>query len=415
MVSGHLREKNGIYQIVLNYKDAQGKYRTKSISTGLSVKGNKRRAEDMLQEKRKKFERKPTNDSKDILFTDFLLNWLDMMKNSIEITTYASYCYSIKSRIVPYFHGKELLLRDVTPKDIQEFYQHELNVDGISANTVIHHHANVRKALQYAFITGMISSNPADRVQRPKKQPFKGNIYNEEELETLFQVVKGTPIELAVLLGAFYGLRRSEIVGLKWDSVDFFQKTFTIRHTVTQVCIDGKELTVARDRTKTKSSCRTLPLVAPFEKVLLDLKQRQEENRRLCGNSYCKKYLDYIYVNEIGERIKPNYISSHFPLVLEHNHLRKIRFHDLRHSCASLLYAHGVSLKEIQEWLGHSDISTTSNIYTHLSFSSKVSSANAILNVFPIVSHVSDSSQRPKSVGQCSEKTNEDKKNPKPA
>jgi len=415
MVSGHLREKNGIYQIVLNYKDAQGKYRTKSISTGLSVKGNKRRAEDILQEERKKFEQKPTNDSKDILFTNFLLNWLDMMKNSIEITTYASYCCSIKSRVVPYFEGKKLLLRNVTPKDIQEFYQHELNVDGISANTVIHHHANVRKALQYAFITGMIFSNPADRVQRPKKQPFKGNIYNEEELEKLFQIVKGTPIELAVLLGAFYGLRRSEIVGLKWDSIDFFQKTFTIRHTVTQVCIDGKEVTVARDRTKTKSSCRMLPLVAPFEKVLLDLKLRQEENRRLCGNSYCKKYLDYIYVNEIGERIKPNYITSHFPLVLEHNHLRKIRFHDLRHSCASLLYAHGVSLKEIQEWLGHSDISTTSNIYTHLSFNSKVSSANAILNVFPTVSHVPDSSQRPKSVGQCSEKTNEDKKNPKPA
>jgi len=415
MVSGHLREKNGIYQIVLNYKDAQEKYRTKSISTGLSVKGNKRRAEDMLQEERKKFEQKPTNDSKDILFTDFLLNWLDMMKNSIEITTYASYCCSIKSRVVPYFEGEKLLLRNVTPKDIQEFYQHELNVDGISANTVIHHHANVRKALQYAFITGMISSNPADRVQRPKKQPFKGNIYNEEELEKLFQVVKGTPIELAVLLGAFYGLRRSEIVGLQWECIDFFQKTFTIRHTVTQVCIDGKELTVARDRTKTKSSCRTLPLVAPFEKVLLDLKQRQEENRRLCGNSYCKKYLDYIYVNEMGERIKPNYITSHFPLVLEHNHLRKIRFHDLRHSCASLLYAHGVSLKEIQEWLGHSDISTTSNIYTHLSFNSKVSSANAILNVFPIASHESDSSQRLKSVGQCSEKTNEDKKNPKPA
>ena len=415
MVSGHLREKNGIYQMVLNYKDDQGKYKTKSISTELPVKGNKKRAEEMLQEERKKFKQKPENDSKDILFTEYLLNWLDMMKNSVEITTYASYCCSIKSRIVPYFEGKKLLLRNVTPKDIQEFYQHELNVDGISANTVIHHHANVRKALQYAFITGLIPSNPADRVQRPKKQPFEGSIYNEEELENLFQVVKETPIELAILLGAFYGLRRSEIVGLKWDSVDFFQKTFTIRHTVTQVCIDGKELTVARDRTKTKSSCRTLPLVAPFEKVLLDLKQQQEENRKLCGNSYCKKYLDYIYVNEIGERIKPNYVSSHFPLVLEQNHLRKIRFHDLRHSCASLLYAHGVSLKDIQVWLGHSDISTTCYIYTHLSFNSKVSSANAILNVFPTASHASDSLQSPKSIGPCSEDPNEDKKGPKSA
>ena len=117
-------------------------------------------------------------------------------------------------------------------------------------------------------------------------------------------------------------------------------------------------------------------------------------------------------MNEIGERIKPNYISSHFPLVLEQNHLRRIRFHDLRHSCASLLYAHGVSLKDIQMWLGHSDISTTSNIYTHLSFNSKVSSANAILNVFPTASHASDLSPSQKSNEPCAEGTKENKKNP---
>lgn len=88
-------------------------------------------------------------------------------------------------------------------------------------------------------------------------------------------------------------------------------------------------------------------------------------------------------MNEIGERIKPNFITQNFPLTLEKAGLRRIRYHDLRHSCASLLYANGVSLKDIQEWLGHSDISTTSNIYTHLDYSSKVSSANAIIDCFP--------------------------------
>jgi integrase len=113
------------------------------------------------------------------------------------------------------------------------------------------------------------------------------------------------------------------------------------------------------------------------------MKAEQERNQKVCGKDYCREYLGYIYVNELGERVKPGYITHNFALTLKNHGLKKIRFHDLRHSCASLLYANGVSLKEIQEWLGHSDISTTSNIYTHLDFSSKVASANAIIGVYP--------------------------------
>lgn len=229
----------------------------------------------------------------------------------------------------------------------------------------------------------MIESNPADRIERPKKEKFVGAIYKEKELEKLFAVVRDDPIELAVILGAFYGLRRSEVVGLKWDAIDFEQKTITIQHTVSQVCIDGKSQIVQKDRTKTKSSHRSLPLVPPFEELLRRLRAQQAQNRLLCGSAYNREYSEYIYVNEIGELVKPGYITQHFPIVLKNNSMRKIRFHDLRHSCASLLYANGVSLKEIQERLGHSDISTTSNIYTHLDFNSKIKSANAILGVYP--------------------------------
>ena len=117
--------------------------------------------------------------------------------------------------------------------------------------------------------------------------------------------------------------------------------------------------------------------------MLNKMKKEQEQNRKVCGKSYCTDYLDYIYVDPMGKRIRPDFLSQHFPDFLVAHQMKRIRFHDLRHSCASLLYANGVSLKEIQEWLGHSDISTTSNIYTHLDFSSKVSSANAIVNIFP--------------------------------
>lgn len=122
----------------------------------------------------------------------------------------------------------------------------------------------------------------------------------------------------------------------------------------------------------------------PFERLLIQLKADQARNRKLCGKSYNTDYLDYIYVNEIGDLIKPGYLTQHFPALLEKKGLKRIRFHDLRHSCASLLVANGVSMKEIQAWLGHSDISTTMNIYTHLDVDSKIASANAILNIFPV-------------------------------
>ena len=391
MTAGHLREQNGIYQIVLSWQDDCGKRKTKSVSTGLPIKGNKRRAEALLSEARESFDPmkksedapKPRPRAEELQLTEFFVNWLELMKNSVELSTYSGYELTIRRRLLPYFEPKHLTLRELSPMDIQEYYQYSLNVEGVSANTVIHRHANIRKALQYAVQMGLIEFNPADRVQRPKKAAFVGGVYNEAELDELFRAVRGDAIELAVILGAFYGLRRSEIVGLRWEAVDFERKTFTICHTATEVIVDGKTVIVDKDRPKTKSSCRTLPMVAPFETLLLRMKAEQEENRRVCGSAYCTDYLDYVYVDALGSRITPNRISDRFPAVLKKNGLRKIRFHDLRHSCATLLYANGVSLKEIQEWLGHSNISTTSNIYTHLDFNSKVSSANAILRVFP--------------------------------
>ncbi len=343
MVAGHLREKNGYYHMVLNYVDEYGKRHTPSKSTGLTVKGNKKRAEKMLSEaraaKEAELEARAIERSTDkapvgtILFTAFLLDWLEMTKKNVEETTYGAYSMGIKSKIIPYFeeHHPGLALQDVTPKHIQDYYTYELTVRGVSANTVIHRHANIRKALQHAFKLGLIDSNPADRIERPKKEKFVGSFYEEDELNHLFEVVRGDPIELGVILGAFYGLRRSEAVGLKWDAIDFKKKTITIRHTVTQATIDGKSKIIQKDRTKTKASYRSLPLVPPFEELLHRLKAEQELNRKLCGKSYCRKFADYIYVNEIGELVKPGYITQHFPLILQKNGMRKIRFHDLRH------------------------------------------------------------------------------------
>lgn len=424
MVAGHLRKQNGIYQMILSYCDSNGKRHTKSISTHLPVKGNKRKAEEMLQitrqefvppvesekadcekrtEEKQRIASKPDNmdeitvpgiykeasisGTKDeILFCDFLLYWLHLVRSSIDVSTYGSYQNVIKQHIIPYFQPKNYTLADIekNPVYIQDYYNYELNKRKVSANTVIHRHANIRSALEYAFQVGLILSNPADRVIRPKKNIFISAIYHSDELMNLFEIFHGDPLELAVLLGSYYGLRRSEIVGLKWEAIDFVQKTITIRHTVTQAMVDGKYTMIYKDRPKTKKSLRTLPLVGPFEAIFSQLWKLQAENQKLCGSSYCMDFLDYVYVNSMGVLIKPDYITLHFKKVLIKNGLKRIRFHDLRHSCASLLYANDVSIKDIQEWLGHSDISTTLNIYTHLDYRNKVSSANAIIGILPV-------------------------------
>ena len=384
MVAGHLREKKGYYYAVLNYTDSLGKRKTKWISTGLTVKGNKKRAEAILMDARRSFNpEEPKVMNGDILFADYMEKWLDIIKSSVAVPTFASYSTTVKKIVAPYFREKEVTLKNLTAKDIQEFYLREL--ERVSASSVIHYHANIHKALKYAVKIDLIDVNPADKVERPKKDRYVGSFYDADEVNALFDVAKGTKLELPILFGAFYGLRRSEAIGLKWDAIDFDQNTITIRHTVTSCDLDGKRILVASDTTKTKSSMRTLPLVPFMRERLLALKEEQQENRRLCGRSYIKDYLEYVCVNEIGDLIKPHYVTESFPKLLKANGLRHIRYHDLRHSCASLLLANGVPMKQIQEWLGHSDFSTTANIYAHLDYSSKLTSADAMLNGLGLV------------------------------
>ena len=254
MVASHLQDKKGYFYMVLSYKDVNGKRKTKWLPTGLLTKGNKKKAEVMLADARRNFKVISEIEDENILFSDFMLSWLEMMKNNIEVTTYASYSNCVKKRVAPYFKEKKILLKDLQPKHIQTYYQHELNDNKISANTVIHYHANIRKALQYAVKIDMIPSNPADKVERPKKQKFVGSFYDGEEINKLFEVVKKSKIELAVMLAAFYGLRRSEIVDLKWDEIDFKNKSITIRHIVTEVSVEGKVVIIEKDRTKNKES-----------------------------------------------------------------------------------------------------------------------------------------------------------------
>ena len=378
MVSGTLTIKKGIYYAILSYTDVNGKHHQKWISTGLSQKGNKKKAEEELVRLRNTFVPPVVVQElgSDMLFADYLEQWLEIVKSRIKISTFCSYQAMIKNTIGPYFRAKGYSLRELEAKHIQQFYTERLKE--VKANSVIHYHAAIYSALKYAMKTDLVPQNVAMKVDRPRKNSFQPTFLDAEQMQRLFEVVKGTRLELPVLVAAFYGLRRAEVIGLKWDAIDFKLGTISIKRTVVQVKIDGKEKLIEQDSAKTKSSLRTLPLVGSFRDYFEKVKEAQKLNKKVCGNCYNYDYDGFVFVNELGELMKPEFLTNYFPKYIQRHGMPKMRFHDLRHSCASLLLANGVPLKQIQEWLGHSDFSTTANIYAHLDYRSKISSAQAM-------------------------------------
>ena len=225
----------------------------------------------------------------------------------------------------------------------------------------------------------MIAYNPADRVTLPKKVKYNAKYYTVEQTNTMLEVFKDEEMYPVVLLAAFYGLRRSEVLGLKWNAVDFDAETFTVRDVVVS-CDDGGF--IDKPRTKTKSSHRTLPLTSTIHEYLKRLQQSQSEYKLFLGNGYVDN--DYVCKWKNGEQFSPYYVSRKFNKVLKKYNLPLIRFHDLRHSAASMLLAEKHSLKEIQEWLGHGDLATTADIYAHLQFEAKRDMAKSMDGKFKI-------------------------------
>lgn len=380
MVAGHLTLKNGRYYAVLNYRNAGGQRKTKWISLGLLEKGNKRKAEAELARLRAEFEPpKEVGDlSSDMLFADYLLEWLEIAKGRLAVATYSSYAAMIKKPVGPYFRQRNLTLRELEARHLQMFYSEMLRK--VKPNTVIHYHAIIHSALKYAVKTDMLVQNVADRVDRPKKNSFQPVFLSAEEMQKMFEALRGTKLELPVLVAAFYGFRRGEVLGLKWDAIDFERGTISVIRTVTTITVEGKQMEIEQQSAKTKSSLRTLPLIGSFREYFLQVKEAQELNKQVCGNCYNHEYDGFVFVDELGDLMRPEYLTSYFPQYIQKHGCKRMRFHDLRHSCASLLLANGVPLKQIQEWLGHSDFSTTANIYAHLDYTSKLSSAKAMVS-----------------------------------
>jgi integrase len=378
---GWVARKNGRYYIILYLHRDTGEPIQKWVATGMKTAGSLRKAERMLSRlqngvaegtinlgedgKLHGLEAVPEDQrtatgfhkllgGKPILLSDLLEAWLEHVKLKLEETTFAGYRNTIESTLVPYFAKRKMSAQKLSPEDLEEFYSDCLLTR--SANTVIHYHALIRQALKFGMRRGILYRNVADLVEKPRKEPYLADYYNEEEMKELLEKVKGNPLEFAVRMACIYGLRREEVAGLRWEAIDFVYHRMQIRHTVTNANINGRYCTIRKDRAKTMRSLRMLPLTPKTEEYLKALKEEEDKAGRGDG---------YVYLREDGRGVDPGWITQKFSEFLKLNGFRHIRFHDLRHSCASLLRYEGVPMEDIQRWLGHSSIVTTESVYVH--------------------------------------------------
>ena len=267
----------------------------------------------------------------DIPIYDYMCAYYKKIEKNIQKSTAESYRGMINGRIRRYFTARrELTVGSITAKDIEDFYEWMFE-SGVVANTVIHYHTVLHSAFKRAFKDGLIESNPFDRIDRPKKNKFHGENYSEEELVTLLELTRSDSIYPAIMLGGGLGLRRSEALGVRWSRIDWDKKTVLLDTKIIEYKANGKTIIEPVEEMKNKSSRRTLPLPEPVLEMLSEEKEKQTLYRKMFKGSYNRKYDDFVCVNELGELIRPSYVTQHFSDLLKKYGLRHIRFHDLRH------------------------------------------------------------------------------------
>lgn len=243
----------------------------------------------------------------------------------------------LRSGEIPCHRNGNLYIEQIDEMVITNFYRYNRR-HGLSENTLLHYQTIMNQALRKAVKEKLIPLNPyavLDKDIRPKRVRYAPEINNAEDLKRLFTAMQGDPLALFILMDVTYGLRRSELLGLKWSAIDFENKNIHIGFKVTEAVVNGKTQRVMNGVMngvmKNKSSNRTLPLVPIIEKELLQRREEQMQNQKLYRQSYDTNYLDFVFVNDMGTLFKPDYITRHFKELLQRNNLKVIRAHDLRH------------------------------------------------------------------------------------
>ena len=377
-MTGCVAERNGVYYVRLSYYDRNHKRRDKFISTGLSGRGAKKKASAMIEQliEKYKYLEKSDHPSK---MADYLIMWKNLRKSEVAETTYDGYHTYIDRHLVPYFRDLNLNIQDITAGHIFDYVNYLSNDGGRKdnkiggqSNTSIRKIISIlRQVFEYAVLYGDIKINPALQVPLPKttnKKDERQVFLTSEDAQKMLDAFQNEEIGPIVYVTLYYGLRKSEALGLRWQAVDFDANTITINHTVV-----GNGHIVRKDTTKTYTSRRTYELLPDVKALLLKLKDQQDDYKRRLGSGY--HINDYIFKNPNGVPYRPDSLTRSFKRALARHGLPQMRYHDLRHSTASILVDKGWDINDIKEWLGHADISTTANIYAHISHRKKVSLA----------------------------------------
>lgn len=370
--SGHLIERGGYYHTVI-YVLENGKRKPISRTTGLPVKNNLRKAQKILEDRKREYDEKGLSgmlslEERDCYASMPLAEYMRYVvskKPKLQPSTRTGYLRIIDGPITKFFTPKSVTLSSLTPKLIDDFieYMEDAGLSGTSQNDYCR---LLNTCLRYAMRKDHITSNPMDKVDRPAKEKNKAQYYTRQEAEKLLECARTEEIYIPVMLALFYGLRRSEVLGLQWDSIDWENNRIHIDHKAYRDELKEGRPIVISDQMKTESSRRTLPLIPFVRDELLAHRDRLEYYRKMFRSGYNRKWLNCVCVGPTGNLIAPGELTCKFRAMLKRHGLRLIRFHDLRHSCASLLVASGIPIKMVQLYMGHSNYSTTADIYAHL-------------------------------------------------
>lgn len=298
-----------------------------------------------------------TNDR--MTFGQYLDRWLvEAAKPSIRPRTYSSYEQLIRVHIAPVL-GR-IKLTKLTPGDIQALYNQKLE-EGLSPSSVRKIHAVVRRSLEVAFKWQLVPRNVATLTNPPRVKHFEVKPLLPEQARAFLETVKGDRFEALYTVAMALGLRRGEVLALRWENIDLEAGTLRVCHTLHNLKGGGWKLA----EPKSKQSRRTLGLPQFAIQVLRDHRKRQLEEKVLAGPHWQEH--GFVFTSPAGTPLDgQNFYNRCFKPMLIKAGLPDIRFHDLRHSCASLLLAQGVSPRVIMETLGHSQISLTMNTYSHV-------------------------------------------------